>query len=90
MNAFSRGVLLATSSEPLPDVVLLELSSNMPEVYKGVAAVKSAREVNFSDNKLLLHIWQNLDVKIKVLVVNYWREQRTMTLTSALIRWLTI
>ena len=89
MNAFSRGVLLATRSEPLPNSVLLELSKNMPEVYKGIAAVHSAKEVNFEDRNVLLQIWQNLDVKIKVLVVNYWREQRTITLTSALIHWLT-
>lgn len=89
MNAFSRGVLLATRNGTLPNSVLLELSKNMPEVYKGVAAVYSAKEVNFENRDVLLQIWQNLDVKIKVLVVNYWREQRTITLTSALIRWLT-
>ena len=89
MNAFSRGVLLATRSEPLPISVLLELSNNMPEVYKGIAAVHCAKEVNFEDIDVLLQIWQNLDVKIKVLVANHWREQRTITLTSALIHWLT-
>ena len=90
MNAFSRGVLLAARGEPIPNSILLELSDKMPEVYKGVVAIQSAREVNFSDTDMLLQIWQNLDVKIKVLIVNHWREQRTIGLTSAIIHWLTI
>ena len=89
MNAFSRGVLLATGGKSLPTSVLLELSNNMPEVYKGIAAVHCAKEVNFEDRDVLFQLWQNLDVKIKVLVVNHWRKQRTITLTSALIHWLT-
>lgn len=90
MNAFSKGVLLATQFQDMSNSVLLELSSKTPEIQKGVIAVQSAREVNFSDTGMLLQIWQNLDVKIKVLIVNHWREQRTVTLTSAIIHWLTI
>ena len=48
-----------------------------------------ATEVNLLDCNMLFDIWQNLDVSIKVLVLNHWRKQRTITLTSAIIAVLT-
>ena len=49
-----------------------------------------ATEVNLLDCNMLADIWQNLDVKVKVSVMMYWREQRTISVTSAMLHCLTI
>ena len=47
-------------------------------------------EVNLLDCNMLADIWQNLDHSVKVSVTTYWREQRTISVTSAMLHCLTI
>ena len=49
-----------------------------------------ATEVNLLDSNMLADIWQNLDHSVKVSVTKYWREQRTISITSAMLHCLTI
>ena len=49
-----------------------------------------ATEVNLLDSNMLADIWQNLDHSVKVSVMMYWREQRTISVTSAMLHCLTI
>ena len=53
-------------------------------------AAQSATQVNLLDSNMLADIWQNLDHRVKVSVAMYWREQRKISITSALIHCLTI
>ena len=49
-----------------------------------------ATEVNLLDSNMLADIWQNLDHSVKVSVMMYWREQRTISITYAMLHCLTI
>ena len=49
-----------------------------------------ATEVNLLDCNMLADIWQNLDHSVKVSVMMYWREQRTISITYAMLHCLTI
>ena len=49
-----------------------------------------ATEVNFLDSNMLADIWQNLDHSVKVSVMMYWSEQRTISITYAMLHCLTI
>ena len=51
---------------------------------------QTAEEVNLLDSNMLADIWQNLDHSVKVSVMMYWREQRTISVTSAMLYCLTI
>ena len=52
--------------------------------------VQTTEEVNLLDCNMLADIWQNLDHSVKVSVMVYWREQRTISVTSAMLHCLTI
>jgi len=49
-----------------------------------------ATEVNLLDSNMLADIWRNLDHSVKVSVMMYWREQRTISITYAMLHCLTI
>ena len=49
-----------------------------------------ATEVNLLYSNMLADIWQNLDHSVKVSVMMYWREQRTISITYAMLHCLTI
>lgn len=51
---------------------------------------QTTEEVNLLDSNMLADIWQNLDHSVKVSVMMYWREQRTISVTSAMLHCLTI
>lgn len=51
---------------------------------------QTTEEVNLLDSNMLADIWQNLDHSVKVSVMMYWREQRTISITSAMLHCLTI
>ena len=52
--------------------------------------VQTTEEVNLLDCNMLADIWQNLDHSVKVSVMMYWREQRTISITYAMLHCLTI
>ena len=51
---------------------------------------QTTEEVNLLDSNMLADIWQNLDHSVKVSVIMYWREQRTISITYAMLHCLTI